>query len=373
MDSNKKKKIIIISAIVAAVLVILTVVGVILYHKFQDYMERKSELLNTNEYTNENYQTRPTWENNTEPLTGEEALWPVVEHLEKVDKNGLDLICNTDDVLNVLLIGTDARYNETARSDSMILVSLNSKTHKIVMTSFMRDMLVNIPGKWEDRLNAAMSYGGPELLFQTLEENFNVSVDYYALVNFHSFVDVVEAMGGLDLELLGPEITTINHYLDELNVIFSRPHGTDYVKASDVMDNGKFHLNGYQVLSYARNRYTSTASGQGADFGRTERQRIVLEEMIEKAKSLSFSEIDHLLDVTFPLVQTNLPKDLIKSLARNALVYLFYDLESSSVPQTGMFSYATYKGMSILQVDFKKINQYVYEQVYGEPAPSTTK
>ena len=123
-----------------------------------------------------------------------------------------------DGVVNILLIGSDSRTADAdGLSDAMILLSVSSKTNKIYMTSLLRDMYVEIPGHDGNRLNAAYSYGGPELLMETVEENLDITVNRYAVVNFEAFAGLVDAVGGVDLELTSAEIELVNGYLNEYN------------------------------------------------------------------------------------------------------------------------------------------------------------
>lgn len=184
-------------------------------------------------------------------------------------------------VKNVLVIGTDTRDpdEERGRSDSMILVSLNSKTHQIYMTSFMRDAYVDIPGQGSAKLNAAYSYGGPELLMDTIEENFDVHIDDYVMITFAACAAMIDAVGGVELEISDREAEAVNEILiSEVNEIM----GDD--REDDLLDGGgKLKLDGKQALSYSRIRYVGNA-----DFERTERQRTVMEQVMGKIKSNPF-------------------------------------------------------------------------------------
>ena len=203
-----------------------------------------------------------------------------------------------DGVVNILLIGNDSRTNgEDGRSDAMILLSVSSKTKKIYMTSLLRDMYVEIPGHDDNRLNAAYSFGGAELLMDTIEHNFDITLNRYVLVNFEAFANLVDAVGGIDLELTNEEVEYVNAYLWEYNVLTERPEGTDYM---DTSLSGMVHLNGAQALSYTRNRYI------GNDFGRTERQRKVLEAVIRKAPKALATNPKELIDGLVTNLRTNL-------------------------------------------------------------------
>ena len=156
-------------------------------------------------------------------------------------------------VINILLIGNDSRSEgEDGRSDAMILLSISDKTKKIHMTSLLRDMYVKIPGYDDNRLTAAYSYGGAELLMETIEANFDIEINRYVQVNFQAFAGVVDAVGGVDLELSNEEVKWVNAYLDEYNILEERPAGTDYLQENL---QGMIHLNGPQALAYCRNRY----------------------------------------------------------------------------------------------------------------------
>ena len=201
-------------------------------------------------------------------------------------------------VTNILLIGNDSRENgEDGRSDAMILLSISNRTKKIYMTSLLRDMYVEIPGYKDNRLNAAYSYGGAELLMETIEQNFDIHISRYVLVNFEAFANLVDAVGGVDLELTGKEVEYVNGYLVEYNILLGRPEGTDYF---DDLSGGMVHLNGPQALAYCRNRYI------GTDFGRTERQRKVLTEVIHKLPKGVLTNPKGLIDGLMPNLTTNL-------------------------------------------------------------------
>lgn len=263
-----------------------------------------------------------------------------------------------DDVVNILLIGNDSRQNgQDGRSDAMILLSLSNRTKSIYMTSLLRDMYVDIPGHGGNRLNAAYSYGGPELLMKTVEENFDIPVNRYVSVNFEAFAGLVDAVGGVELELTAEEIEYVNGYLVEYNMLTDRPQGTDNM---DPADAGLVHLNGAQALAYTRNRYL------GTDFGRTERQRKVLTAMFEKLPSALLTNGGNLLDELLPNLTTNLTQKECLQLSLMAGKVLTYDLVSDNIPQSGTYKNASIRGMSVLEVDFEANIQYLKEKLYAE-------
>lgn len=265
-----------------------------------------------------------------------------------------------DGVVNVLLIGNDSRENgEDGRSDAMILLSISNKTKKIYMTSLLRDMYVEIPGHDWNRLNAAYSFGGAELLMETIEENLDISVNRYVLVNFEAFAGLVDAVGGIELELTTEEIEYVNGYLVEYNMLTDRPQGTDNMDPSAGAD-GPVHLNGPQALAYSRNRYL------GTDFGRTDRQRKVLTAVIGKLPSALLTNPGGLIDGLLPNLTTNLTQKECFSLSLMAGKLFTYDIESDSIPQPGTYQDVTIRKMQVLEVDFDTNIRYLKEKLYGE-------
>lgn len=261
-------------------------------------------------------------------------------------------------VINILLIGNDSRENgEDGRSDAMILLSVNSKSKKIYMTSILRDIYVDIPGHDGNRLNAAYSFGGAELLMETVEQNFDIEVNRYVLVNFEAFANLVDAVGGVDLELSSEEVEYVNAYLWEYNILTERPEGTDYM---DTSLSGMVHLNGPQALAYSRNRYI------GTDFGRTERQRKVLSAVIKNLPAAAVTNPKELIDGLMPNLTTNLTQSECYQLSFLAAKLLSYDIVQSSIPLDGTYKDATIRGMAVLEVDFEANKKYIQENIYSD-------
>ena len=261
-------------------------------------------------------------------------------------------------VINVLLIGNDSRKNgEDGRSDAMILLSISSKTKTIYMTSLLRDMYVEIPGYKNNRLNAAYSFGGAELLMDTIEQNFGITLNRYVLVNFEAFANLVDAVGGVDLELTSKEIEYVNGYLVEYNILTNRPEGTDYM---DTSVSGMVHLNGPQALAYSRNRYL------GTDFGRTERQRKVLEAIIKKLPLTLATNPKELFEGLMTNLTTNLTKEECYWLSFRGAAYLGYDIVQNSIPLEGTYKNTNIRNMAVLEVDFEANKQFIQQNIYGE-------
>ncbi|MCR5282967.1 MAG: LCP family protein [Lachnospiraceae bacterium] len=265
-------------------------------------------------------------------------------------------------VSHILLIGNDSRENgEDGRSDAMILVSMNPKTKKIYMTSFLRDMYVTIPGHGENRLNAAYAYGGAALLCQTIKENFDIEVNRYAIVNFQAFAALVDAVGGVDLELSSEEVEWVNAYLNEYNMLEGRDMQTDYL---DTSKSGMLHLNGPQALAYSRNRYI------GTDFGRTERQRKVLAAIKKKMPVAMATNASGLMEGIFPYLTTNLKQSEVTELSLKAAAAATYETTELTVPADGTWSNADIGGKAVLQVDFDANKKILKDEIFGEEKTS---
>ena len=261
-------------------------------------------------------------------------------------------------VVNILLIGSDSRTEgDDGRSDAMILLSVSSKTMTIHMTSLLRDMYVDIPGRDGNRLNAAYSFGGPELLLETVKQNLGIEVNRYAVVNFQAFANLVDAVNGVDLELTNEEVKWVNAYLNEYNELRGMPMETDYL---DTSLSGMIHLNGAQSLAYSRNRFI------GTDFGRTERQRKVLSAVMKKLPAALVTNPNGLINGLFPNLTTNLTQMECLRLSLIGGKLLTYDIVQESIPLEGTYSSVTIRGMDVLQVDFDRNRAYLQEQLYGK-------
>ncbi|MBR6966903.1 MAG: LCP family protein [Ruminococcus sp.] len=261
-------------------------------------------------------------------------------------------------VRSFLIIGTDGRSaDEQGRSDSMILVSLNSKTNEIIMTSFMRDCYVEIPNNGWNKLNAAYAFGGPELLMDTLEYNFDVRIDDYVTVDFASFVSLVDSVGGVDIEVSDAEAEEINVILiSEVNELM----GDD--RMSDLLDGGgKLHLNGKQALSYSRIRKVGNS-----DFERTERQRRVLSLIIAKLRTFRPSMFKNLASDVIPDISTNMSTLKAYLLSLRAPLAARYATKQVRIPAEGTYYDEDVDVGSVLQIDRDENIRIIEEEVFAK-------
>jgi LCP family protein required for cell wall assembly len=270
---------------------------------------------------------------------------------------GVPLVFDKD-VLNILLIGTDNRADTTVggRSDSMIILSINQKSKKIVMTSLMRDTYLPIPDHGSNRINAAYSFGGVGLLLQTIQNNFDIKINNYVTVDFYSFIDIIDKLGGVNIDVSDQEVPVLNSYVNEINKLkgLSSGDGTFSNGGKGIL------LDGKQALGYSRIRYIGNA-----DFERTERQRIVLTKVFEKLKGQNIIKISSILNILLPDITTNMTKGNLTSLVFNSLTYMNYPLEQDRIPIDGSFKNATINKMDVLTIDFAKNIAELKSNIYG--------
>lgn len=243
---------------------------------------------------------------------------------------------NNDNLVNILLIGQDRRPDEgRQRSDAMILCSFNPQTNEASMISFLRDLYVQIPGYEDNRLNAAYVYGGFELLKETLNLNFGITVDGCLESDFEGFEKIIDTVGGIDIELTENEAEIVGGGAAA----------------------GLCHLNGEQALTYARIRKIDS------DFQRTARQRKIMTAVLEKTKTHSLVELAMFFGEIMPLMSTDMTEDEIMSLALT-LAPLLSELETESyaVPSAGTYKDAMIRGMAVKVPDLPKIQKSIFEE-----------
>lgn len=278
-------------------------------------------------------------------------------------------LLNDPMVLNVMLFGSDMRSwsdEDYGRSDSMILLSIDNRHDKIKLSSFLRDTYVEVPGYGMQKITNAYSLGGPQLAIKTIEHNFGIKIDRYAVVGFDAFENIVNTLGGIDIELTEDEIGYINHqrYIN----------GQTDTETEITAEPGIVHLNGSQALWHCRNRgYDERLSGdpyvfEGDDWDRTDRQRKFLNTVMEDMKSASLPQLIQIVGEIGPMITTNLTKNEITTLVMNALTYLSYDAVETTVPNNYWQYNETSDAQSIIEIyDFdsarKELAVFLYEEL----------
>lgn len=264
---------------------------------------------------------------------------------EEGDDGDGTLLGEEKDVVNILLIGQDRREGEDrARSDAMILVTIHKERKSIVLTSFLRDLYVQIPGYGSNRINASYAWGGMKLLNETLEQNFGIYVDGNVEVDFNQFSQIVDLVGGVEIELRG----------DEARMINSEVGGS--------LAEGTQKLNGAQALSYARIRKLD-ADG---DFSRTQRQRTLIDAIIRQVKDAGMLKLLSIVDDVLPMVTTDMSNSEILGYAAALLPMLSRaSITSQRIPADGAYTYASVDGMSVLKADMEANRKILQETLGG--------
>lgn len=255
---------------------------------------------------------------------------------ELVGKNG---------VLNILLVGGDARKGDkTFRSDTMMLVSIDTNHDKIKLSSFLRDSYVKIPEHRKTKLNAACSYGGIELVQDTLEYNFKIKIDNYVFVDFEAFEKIIDVLGGVDVSVSKRE----TRYLSSIG--YNIPSGNSV------------HLNGKNALMFCRIRKLDS------DFKRTERQRMVMSALKKKMAECSMTDVVNIVKKISPYIQTDFSKNNLMALSFQAgTKYLKYEIVQRSVPKDDEWYSKNINGQSMVMFKnfdktVKELHNFIYEE-----------
>ncbi len=285
-----------------------------------------------------------------------------------------DLKVNNDldiDTVNIAVFGVDGRSDiEGDRSDTIMIVSMDFRNGNIKVTSVMRDLLVQLPATdntYEslDKINASYAYGGPELAVKTLNENFDLNIKDYVVVNFDAMVDTVDALGGVEVNVQSEDIMDwTNKYIDDVN---------DKVKKSDpyLETTGVQTLTGVQALAYARNRYSDD------DFHRTERQREVVGQIADKAFNIDIPTGINLLSKVYPYIKTTLTINEITTYAKAFLgssdkQFLEFRLPTDAHVKTAMINSISYVVPTTLADNVIALHAFIYGPVQtpttSEPA-----
>ncbi|MBO7681804.1 MAG: LCP family protein [Clostridia bacterium] len=270
-------------------------------------------------------------------------------------------------VINVLLLGTDertTRFNTNARSDSMILVSLDTKNHTVKLGSFERGTGVPIlegeyRGQW-DWLTHCFRYGGSDLVMEEIQACYLLDCSHYIRTNIRAFMALIDVVGGVDIYLSEAEADYINHW-------YKYKYATNHVKEMSIKNElhtvrvGQNHPDGPTAMLYARCRAVDN------DFGRMKRQRIVMQAIFNQVKDLSIPELNNMLNTVLPLIQTNFTRGELATLVLEVPNIISGDFETMQLPQTG--TYGQMRGMegrSLFAVDFQRNADDLRNFLYGD-------
>lgn len=263
--------------------------------------------------------------------------------------------------VHVLLLGTDRRNrNENGRSDAIMIATLDRKNGQLKLASIMRDLYVSIPGRKDNRINAAYSFGGPRLAMQTINQNFNLNITRYVTVDFFGLEEIINAMGGIDIDVKEKEIRALNSVLRELNNLDKNNR-----KSPEVTRAGVQTLDGKQAVAFSRIRKV----GDG-DSERTERQRRVITKMFKKMSSINPLKLPDLVASIIPYADTNIPVSEIISLGTSVLGVKDKQIHQYRVPAPDTFTSQTIRGMAVYVPDLEKNRELLHEFLHNRMSPS---
>lgn len=265
------------------------------------------------------------------------------ENLKRNEYISSSSLAQSPAVTNILLLGVDGSADSSSRSDSMILVSLDAKHGKIKLTSFLRDSWIYIPSKGKSaKLNSACSYGGPQAVVDTLEYNYEIDIDHYVMVDFDMFTQIIDNLGGVEVEVTENEASFINR-----------------TTRHTVESGENVRLNGAEALVYCRIRKLDS------DYMRTFRQRKVITALINQAKDAGFAALKDTIADVFPLIRTDMTSGEITAFAYKAgFSILAFDIVQTQAPIEEHFE-AGYVGSQWAElVDIEATKNYIYDFIY---------
>lgn len=276
--------------------------------------------------------------------------------MSKIDYNQVDLEQNqyideselrsSKDVINILFVGIDDDENGNSRSDSMMLISIDKKHKKIKLTSFLRDSWVDLPMKGKKaKLNAAYAANGVQGAVDTIEYNFLIDIDHYVMVDFEMFTQIIDAVGGVEVEVTEKEAKFIR----------------ETTRFKEMQSGEKVRLSGAQALVYCRIRKLDT------DYMRTYRQRKVITALMAQAKETDIRTlIDAMFDV-FPLIQTDLNKGELLSIGlQGGYGLLTYEVQQTRAPIQEHMKESTINGQWVEVLELDKVREYLYDFIYTD-------
>ena len=287
--------------------------------------------------------------------------------VKQLDANKLEInqgVEHKTGYLNVALFGVDSRkasLGKGTRSDTIMIASLNQETGEVKISSVYRDTLLQQSDGTYNKANAAYSFGGVEGAVALLNKNLDMNIEHYVTVNFNALSDVIDALGGLDIEMTHEEALLTNGYYEETAKVTGREY--EVVNGNE----GLIHVNGGQATSFCRIRYT-----KGDDFKRTERQRMVIEKVVEKLQSANLATINKIIDDVFEEVGTNFTMTEILSYAKDFKNYKLG--ETTGFPYNVSTGTLSGIGSTVIPTSFTSDVQQLHQFFFGDDGytPSET-
>lgn len=271
----------------------------------------------------------------------------------------VDGVTEKEGVTNVALFGVDSRNEKKSRSDTIIIVTIDHTNNKIKLSSVMRDSYVKVDG-YMNKINSAYFSGGPEGAIRCLNSNFGLDIKEYATVDFGNMAQIIDAFGGVDIEVSDAELPVLNQCVREQAALTGK-------EATPLEKSGLVHLNGIQAVGYARIRSVGKY-----DYERTDRQRHVLEKLFEKALTASKWEYPEMLRKLLPMVETSMGFNQILG---EAMIVLnsptFYEMRfPMDKDLTGNSGRLVINGVEYVSLNIKKTSEHLKQYIYHDIDPA---
>lgn len=269
---------------------------------------------------------------------------------DNTDLGIADSVWKDENVINIALFGVDSRKDiNEGRSDAILVASFDAEHHKVKVVSIMRDSQVKVEGYGNTKITHAYAYGGAPLAIKTLNKNFDLNIKDYISVNFYQLADVIDAVGGLELEITEAERKNMNFYIKEAADAVGKKYET-------IKKPGRQLLTGEQVVAYARIRYVGNS-----DFTRTERQREVIEKVFQKVLDISVIRYPALLNTVLPMIETSMSNTDILGIASRVVMLSTPTFEQGRFPLDGKYRSGGGNLIYDLEEAAEKLHRFFYE------------
>lgn len=288
--------------------------------------------------------------------------------LVTLNKDDLDIYKDTGDYTNIALFGLDSREGELeggVQSDCIMIASINNSTNEVRLVSVFRDTLLQQDDGTYEKANSAYTHGGPAEAIALLNRNFDLDIEKYVSVNFNALADVVDALGGIEIDMTDEEVFWTNGYCVETSKVVGRD-------TTELTGAGVHKLDGIQAVSYARIRYT-----EGYDYKRTQRQRIVLEKIAEKAQSSNVITLNNIVNKVMPQISTNLTTSNFLGMAANAMNYKIGEMSGFPFEVAPCDNVKNHTGSYVAPIGLSKnvgeLHQFLFGEEGYEPSENVQK
>lgn len=274
-----------------------------------------------------------------------------------IDPNKIEEVKPAEKITNIALFGVDSGRSagDVPRSDSIMILSIDEKHKKLKISSIMRDSYVSVDGHGKTKITHAYAFGGPQLAIKTLNQNFDLDIRDYVTVDFAGMGDIIDALGGIEIDVKKSEISEVNKYMREVAKIRKK-------KAKNITKPGLQLLDGNQAVSYARIRHV----GNG-DYERAERQNAVLTAMFNKVQSQGTAKYPQLISEFLPYVETSMTKTDILKMGTDVVTSGITNLDWLRFPMDGYNKGKTIDDVWYLTFDeaatIDQMHKFIYDDI----------